>query len=65
MSEFTNAIRLNHRGFMCHSKKRFVLVKNKTGELDFTVYAIRNVENIPVFKGNLESVIYKNEQYFI
>ena len=44
MASFQNAIRLNHRGFTNSAKKRFVLVDNKTGDISFTVFAIRNVK---------------------
>lgn len=52
--EFQNAIRINHRGFLNDSQKRFVLVDNEMGKPDFTVYLIRHVENIPVYTGTLE-----------
>lgn len=52
--EFQNAIRVNHRGFLNNAQKRFVLVDNETGELTFTVFLIRHVENIPVYTGTLE-----------
>ena len=64
MALFQNAIRLNHRGFTNSAKKRFVLVDNKTGDISFTVFAIRNVENILVFKGELKKIEYKGKAYF-
>ena len=64
MASFQNAIRLNHRGFTNSAKKRFVLVDNKTGDISFTVFAIRNVENILVFKGELKKIEYKGKAYF-
>lgn len=52
--EFQNAIRVNHRGFLTTGQKRFVLLHNKTESLAFTVFAIRDVENIPEFTGIME-----------
>ena len=48
-----NAIRVNHRGFLCDSKKRFILTENKTNSLDFSIYLIHNVEHICVFNGKM------------
>lgn len=60
-----NAIRVNHRGFLPSSPKRFVLTDIKTDERMFTVYAIQNVENIPVYKGTLERVAFGETLCFI
>ena len=53
MSELQNAIRINHRGFLKHSHKRFVLTDNKSNGLDFSVYLIRDVEHICVYNNKL------------
>jgi hypothetical protein len=60
-----NAIRVNHRGFLPSSPKRFVLTDIKTDERMFTIYAIQNVENIPVYKGTLERVAFGETLCFI
>ena len=52
--EFQNAIRVNHRGFLKTSQKRFVLLHNQTDSLAFTVFSIRDVEKIPEFTGLME-----------
>ena len=48
-----NAIRVNHRGFLCNSKKRFILTENKSGSLDFSVYFIHDVKHICVYTGKM------------
>ena len=55
-SEFQNAIRVNHRGFLNNAQKRFVLVDNETGDLTFQVFVTRHVENILAYTGKLEAV---------
>ena len=54
MSEvLQNAIKVNHRGFLCKGKKRFILTENKTNSLDFSVYLIHNVEHVCVYNGKM------------
>ena len=51
--EFQNAIRVNHRGFLKKSQKRFILTENKTGSDDFSVFLIDNVKEIKVLDGKM------------
>ena len=51
--ELQNAIKVNHRGFLCNSKKRFILTENKNGSLDFSVYLIHDVKHICVYRGQM------------
>ncbi len=53
--EFQNAIRVNMRGFLPESSKRFVLCDNKTGSDEFTVTLIHGeqVEHTVVYTGKM------------
>lgn len=51
--EFQNAIRVNHRGFLKKSQKRFILTENKTGSDNFSVFLIDNVKEIKVLDGKM------------
>ena len=51
--ELQNAIRINHRGFLTNSPKRFVLLDNQTGRNEFQVFAVRNVENVLEYAGQM------------
>ena len=51
--ELQNAIRINHRGFLPNSKKRFILTENKTAALDFSVILIDDVKYTCVYSGTL------------
>ena len=53
--EFQNAIRVNMRGFLPKSAKRFVLCENKTGSDEFTVTLIHGefVEHTEVYRGKM------------
>ena len=51
--ELQHAIKVNHRGFLCNSKKRFILTENKTNSLDFSVYLIHDVKHICVYSGKM------------
>jgi len=61
--ELQNAIKVNHRGFLCNSKKRFILTENKNGSLDFSVYLIHDVKHICVYRGQM--VEYKENRQAI
>lgn len=63
MAEFQNAIRINHRGFLLHSAKRFILTDNKDGSLDFFVVITDDVKEIIVYKGKLEKVCEEKTYY--
>lgn len=64
-SEFQNAIRVNHRGFLNNSQKRFILAENKTNSLEFSVYLIRNVDEICVFNGKMISYNEDGATYYL
>ena len=53
---FQNAIRINHRGFLKSSKKRFVLVENATRGDTFDVYLVKDVKEIKVYSGKLTAI---------
>lgn len=57
--EMQNAIRVNMRGFLPSSSKRFVLCDNKTGSNEFTVTLIHGefVEHTVVFSGKMTTEI--------
>ena len=59
--EIQNAIRVNHRGFLTSSQKRFVLTENKTGSDCFLVVLVDNGREITVFEGKLKPY-YENGQ---
>ena len=61
--EFQNAIRVNHRGFLKKSQKRFILMENKTGSNDFSVFLIDNVKEIKVLDGKMVP-FYENGHTF-
>ena len=62
--EFQNAIRVNHRGFLPSSKKRFVLTENKTGSLEFSVIHIDDVKYVCVYKGRMTPVSENGITYY-
>lgn len=78
-SKFQNPIRINHRGFLPNGQKRFILTENHTGNDNFFVFLIDNVQKIKIFEGKLHkaeddgNVIYwgdfssvtKDGDYFI
>ena len=53
--EMQNAIRVNMRGFLPNSPKRFVLVENRSGTDEFTVTLIHGefVEHTVVYTGKM------------
>ena len=53
--EMQNAIRVNMRGFLPNSPKRFVLCENRTGSDEFTVTLIHGefVEHTVVYTGKM------------
>ena len=61
--ELQNAIKINHRGFLCDSKKRFILTENKTNSLDFSIYLVHDVKHICVFSGKM--VEYKEAEHIL
>ena len=62
--ELQNALRVNHRGFLPHSQKRFILTENNTGSLDFSVYHIHNVENIKAYEGKMRPYTENGVTYY-
>jgi hypothetical protein len=64
-SDYQNAIRINHRGFLPKGQKRFVLTE-KIGECtDFSVYLIDNVQEILVYQGKLEPFSHNGQTYYV
>lgn len=63
--EFQNAIRVNHRGFLRESAKRFILAENKTDNDTFRVIFIDDVKYIPVLEGKMTPVYEGNNTYWI
>ena len=57
-------IRVNHRGFLKNSAKRFVLVENATQDDTFCVYLVDNVQAIKAFEGKMERVCEGEHTYF-
>lgn len=64
-SELQNDIRINHRGFMKNSPKRFVLVNYGGENLDFSVCVTENVEERVVFSGKMQRVEENGEVFFV
>ncbi|MBE6663739.1 MAG: hypothetical protein E7602_04455 [Ruminococcaceae bacterium] len=62
---FQNAIRVNQRGFLKSSQKRFVLTENKSGCETFDIYLIENVEERKVFTGKLQEHNEDGKRYFV
>ena len=74
-----NPIRVNHRGFLSQSNKRFILTENLTDSLIFSIILVDNVEEITVFTGEMKtfkengdtlyegdfSVVSKSGDYYI
>ena len=63
--KFQNAIRINHRGFLKESQKRFVLVENQTGNDDFSVFLIDDVREIKVFEDKMTAVLEDGITYYV
>lgn len=63
--ELQNPIRVNHRGFLRNSQKRFILTENKTESMDFRVVLIDNVKWITVFEGKMTPVIEDGHTYYV
>lgn len=63
--QFQNAIRINHRGFLKESQKRFVLVENQTGSDDFSVFLIDDVREIKVFEDKMTAVLEDGITYYV
>ncbi len=62
---FQNAIRVNQRGFLKSSQKRFVLTENKSGCETFDIYLIENVEERKVYTGKLQEYNEDGKRYFV
>ena len=62
---FQNAIRINHRGFLKSSKKRFVLVENATHSDTFDVYLVKDVKEIKVYSGKLNTFYQDGKELFV
>ena len=62
--EFQNAIRVNHRGFLPSSKKRFILTENKASSLEFSVIHIDDVKYVCVYKGTLTPFEENGHTYY-
>ena len=63
--EFQNAIRVNHRGFLSHSPKRFILTENESKSYAFSVYIIDDVKEVKVFEGALYPVFENGATYYV
>lgn len=63
-SELQNPIRVNHRGFLPNSQKRFILIESHTKSSNFSVYLIDNVQEIKVFEGKLNSTVEDGKQLY-
>lgn len=50
-SSLQNKTRVNHRGFLPNSQKRFILTQNDSSCESFFVFLVDNVEEIKVFEG--------------
>ena len=64
-TDFQNAIRINHRGFLPMGVKRFCLMENKTQDATFSVFLIDNVNEIEVYKGTLSAVKEKGKTLYM
>ena len=62
---FQNAIRINQRGFLNDSQKRFILVDSEINTDVFDVCLVENVEEKVVFSGKLERVCDGDTVYFV
>ncbi len=62
--EFQNAIRVNHRGFLKKSQKRFILTENKTESETFSVFLIDDVKEIKVFDGKMTSFCENGRTFY-
>ena len=56
MQHLQNDIRINQVGFLTNSQKRFVVTNNTNNEISFTVFSVENVDEIPVYTGNLSKI---------
>ena len=65
MDELQNKIRVNHRGFLSNSPKRFVLVGSSPENLDFSVFLTRDVSEICVFTGKMQRVKNGENDYYV
>lgn len=63
--ELQNDIRINHRGFLRNSPKRFVLVNYEGENLEFFVYKTENVQGSVVFLGKMQRVEENGETLFV
>ena len=64
MTEFQNAIRINHRGFKKDSQKRFILTE-PSGDSSFSVIYIKDACEYEVYKGTLEAVTENGHEYYV
>ena len=64
-SSLQNAIRVNHRGFLRSSKKRFILTDNKTEDLSFRIIITDDVKEITVYEGTMSPVYEDNTTYYL
>ena len=64
-SSIQNAIRVNHRGFLRSSKKRFILTDNKTEDLSFRIIITDDVKEITVYEGTMSPVYEDNTTYYL
>jgi len=62
---FQNAIRVNQRGFLKGSAKRFILTDNKTKERSFRVIITDDVKEITVYQGVMTEANEDGHTYFI
>lgn len=62
--EFQNAIRVNQRGFLTKSSKRFILTENKEGNNEFSVFLIDNVKEVKVFSGEMTPFLENGQTFY-
>lgn len=60
-----NDFRINHRGFLPSSQKRFILTENDTGSRVFSVYLTDNVREIKVYEGEMAVYTEDGKDLFV
>ena len=63
--EFQNPIRINQRGFLTGSAKRFVLTENKTDSLAFSIVLTDDVVEYTVYEGVMERVEEDGDVFYV
>ena len=60
-----NAIRINHRGFLPHSQKRFIFTENDAKCDEFTLFSVDDVKEIPVLTKKMSRAVENGREIYV